>query len=166
MDQALSGFQKLVRNEGEEGVWYSYREDNVKMPVCRQTKSGNLVEWETAIVPADQNEERVTFVFAGGLGYRSEPKTDGFVFVVNGAEQLRFDLPEHTNRWRSADGRTELRFSALRHLPHDQLGVFQATLPKSLTQAGQPCRFGVQSLGRGSRRWFGLNLYSDANTEE
>lgn len=166
LGEALSGFQKLVRNEGEDGTWYSYREDNVKMPVCRQTQPGHSVEWETALVPPDLKEERVIFVFAGGLGYRSEPKTAGFVFLVNGVEQIRFDLPEQTSRWRSADGQVELRFTTLRHQPQDQFGLFQITLPRSLTQAGQPCRFGVRSLGLGSRRWFGLNLYADAHTEE
>ncbi len=166
VDQALSGFQKLVRNEGEEGVWYSYREDNVKMPICRQTKPGNLVEWETEVVPPEPQDERVTFLFAGGLGYRSEPKTDGFVFLVNGVEQVRFDLPGATNRWRSADGGIELRFLALREPPQDQLGVFQLSLPRTLVPPGQPCRFGVRSLGQGSRRWFGLNLYPDASAEE
>lgn len=166
LDQARSGYQKMVRNEGEEGVWYSYREDNVKMPICRQTQPGHLLEWETAVVPSDQKDERVAFTFAGGLGYRSEPKTAGFAFLVNGQEQLRFDLPEQTNRWRSADGRVELRFNALRHPPQDELGVFQVILPRDLVPAGQPCRFGVRSLGQGSRRWFGLNLYTDEDTEE
>jgi len=164
--EALSGFEKLTRNEGEEGVWYSYREDNVKMPVCRQTQAGHLVEWKTAAAPAEGTNDFLTFVFAGGLGYQSEPKTDGFVFLVNGVEQVRFDLPEQTNRWQSADGRVTLRFAALRKPPQDQLGLFTATLARGLWAPGQPCRFAVRSLGQGSRRWFGLNLYTDANAEE
>ena len=65
----LSGFQRLLLNQGEESVWYSYREDNAKTCVCRQTGPGNLVQWETAAVPADSKQSSVTFVFAGGLGY-------------------------------------------------------------------------------------------------
>ena len=53
--------------------------------------------------------DRVTFVFAGGLGYSSEPKTEGFVLEINGKETLRFDLPE-PKKWQSADKRVELRF--------------------------------------------------------
>ncbi|MBN2505088.1 MAG: hypothetical protein JXQ71_00180 [Verrucomicrobia bacterium] len=166
LGSALSGFQKLVRNEGEEGVWYTYREDNVTQPICRQTQPGHLVQWDTAPVPSEIRDERITFMFGGGLGYRSEPRTEGFMFQVNGIDQVRFDLPEQTNRWRSADGRIELRFVALRHLPHDELGVFQVSLPRSLATPGTACRFGVRSLGQGSRRWFGLNRYTDAHLEE
>jgi beta-galactosidase len=166
LDQALSGFQKLIRNEGEEGTWYSYCEDNVTLPICRQTQPGHLVEWETAATPPEGKDERVTFVFAGGLGYQSEPKTDGFLFLVNGADQVRFDLPEQTNQWRSADGLVAIRFVPLRHLPQDQLGLFQVTLSRTLCPPGQACRFGVRSLGQGSRRWFGLNLYTDVLGED
>ena len=45
-------------------------------------------------MPKDYKGERVTFAFAGGLGYQTQPKTDGFVLEVNGKEALRFDLPE------------------------------------------------------------------------
>jgi hypothetical protein len=169
MSDAWSGFQKLLRNEGEEGVWHTYREDNVKMPICRQTQPGNLIEWETAIPPvavSAGSNGSVRFVFAGGLGFESQAKTGGFAFLVNGLEQVRFDLPEQTNRWHSADGGVELKFITLRSLPQDHLGLFQVTLPQSLVTPGQPCRFGVRSLGENSRRWFALHLYPDANEAE
>ena len=164
LENALSGFARVLRNEGEEGVWYSYCEDNVAMRICRQTKPGNLVEWETANLTADWTGERVTFVFAGGLGYSSQPKTEGFVFMVNGQDQCRFDLAGTYPKWASADGRVALQFFPLRHVPEDELGLFHVTVERRLLQPGHGCRFGVRSLGSGSRRWFGLNLYSDPGT--
>ncbi len=158
----LSGFQRLLLNQGEESVWYSYREDNAKTCVCRQTGPGNLVQWETAAVPADSKQSSVTFVFAGGLGYSSQPKTAGFIFLVNGRETVRFDLADRTAKWSSADRKVELRFLPRRHVPQDCLGIFYAVISADLVKPGEPCRLGVRSLGSGSRRWFGLSPYTDA----
>jgi hypothetical protein len=35
------------------------------------------------------------------------------------------------------------------------------TVARDLLTPGKPCRLGVRSLGAGSRRWFGLNPYTD-----
>jgi hypothetical protein len=157
----LSGFHRLLLNQGEDSVWYSYREDNAKTCICRQSGPGNLVQWETAAVPADAKQSSVTFVFAGGLGYSSQPKTAGFVFLVNGRETARFDLADRAAKWVSADRKVELRFVPRRHIPQDCLGIFYAVISSELVKPGEPCRLGVRSLGSGSRRWFGLSPYSD-----
>ena len=163
---ALSGFRRLLRNEGEEGAWYSYREDNIRMPICRQTQPGHAIEWETAAAPADAGAEQVSFVFAGGLGWRSEPKTDGFEFLVNGEKKLVFDLVEEHGKWTSADGKVTLQFVLKRTLPEDRLGWFYVTLARGEFKPGEPCRFTVRSLGRGSHRWFALHPYDDLTEEE
>ena len=157
----LPGFQRLSLNEGEDGTWYSYREDNAKTYICRQTVPGNLVQWETAAVPAAGKPSAVTFVFAGGLGYSSQPKTAGFVLLVNGRETARFDLADRATKWCSTDRKVEIRFSPRRHVPQDCLGVFYVVISSDLVKPGEPCRLGVRSLGSGSRRWFGLNPYND-----
>jgi beta-galactosidase len=163
---ALAGYVKTIKSEGEEGTWYSYREDDVKMLICRQTAPGHLVEWETCPVPKDWKDEPATFVFAGGLGYRTQPKTEGFVFLVNGQEQFRFDLADKYSKWTSPDGRASARFMVFRQLPQDQLGLLFVTLDRGLIKPGEPCRFGVRSLGDGSRRWFGLNPDADLTAED
>jgi hypothetical protein len=33
------------------------------------------------------------------------------------------------------------------------------TIPRDLIKPGEPCALGVRSLGKKSRRWFGLNPY-------
>ena len=154
----LSGFRRLVANEGEDGVWHSYREDSTRTLICRQTKPGNLVTWETSPAPRELVSDRVTFVFAGGLGFGSEPKTEGFALNINGKETLRFDLPE-PKTWQSADKRVELRFDSRRTISVDQLGLFHLTVSRDMLKPGEPCVLGVRSLGTGSRRWFGLNTY-------
>jgi hypothetical protein len=157
-DGCLPGFRRLVYNEGEDGTWYSYREDGARVLVCRQTQPGHRVAWDTAALPADCRGDRVTFTFAGGLGYGTEPKSEGFVLEINGKEALRFDLPE-PRTWTSADKRIELRLDARRVILPDYLGLFYLTIPRRLLEPGKPCRLGVRSLGTGSRRWFGLNPY-------
>lgn len=157
-DGCLSGFRRLVANEGEEGTWHSYREDKARMIFCRQTKPGNTITWQTAPVPRKVTGDSVTFVFAGGTGYGSEPKTKGFALDINGREALRFDLPKPAI-WQSRDKRVELRFEVRRTMSADQFGLFHLTAPRHMLEPGEPCVLRVRSIGTGSRRWFGLNPY-------
>jgi len=154
----LSGFRRLVTNDGEDGFYPSYREDKARLFVCRQTKPGNLISWETTSVPKDFSGDRVTFVFAGGLGFSSEPKTEGFVLEIDGQGVLRFDMPA-TGKWESVDKRVELRLDVRRTNALDQFGLFFLKVPRDVLKAGEPCRLGVRSLGTGSRRSFFLNPY-------
>jgi beta-galactosidase len=154
----IPGFRKLVSNEGEEGSWYSFKADHARILLCRQNKPGNRVTWETAPVPEGTAGDRVTFVFAGGLGFGSEPKTEGFVLEINGKDALRFDYPE-PKTWQSDDKRVELRFDVSRSVSVDQFGLFHLTVPRELLKPGEPNVLGVRSLGTGSQRWFGLNPY-------
>ena len=153
-----AGFRRLVSNDGAESTWYSYREDKARMLSCQQTKPGNRVAWETAPVPKKSASDRMTFVFAGGLGYSSEPKTEGFALEINGKQVLQFDLPE-PKTWQSADKRVELRFESRRTVSVDQFGLFHLTVPRDMLKPGEPCVLSVRSLGTGSQRWFGLNPY-------
>jgi len=161
----IPGFRCLAEDTGipdpEEVTWYSYRAEAAPVFICRQDRVGNAVAWETVVyAPKAQPDERVTFVFAGALGYSSEPKTEGFVLEVNGKEALRFDMPA-AERWASADGRVELRFESRKTVSVDTFGLFHVTVSRELLTPGQPCRLGVRSLGAGSRRLFGLTPYTD-----
>jgi hypothetical protein len=153
----LAGYRRLLANQGEEGFYPSYCEENSRLFLCRQTKHGNLIAWETAPVPKGFPGEQVTLVFAGGLGFSSEPKTEGFVLGIDGRDVLRFDLP--AGRWESADKRVELRLDVRRTNALDQFGLFFLRMPRDMLKAGEPCRLCVRSLGTGSQRSFFLNPY-------
>ena len=155
------GFQRLIRNEGEKGQWHTYREDNTLVHTCRQTAPGHLVEWETAPAPERLEGKPVTFVFAGGLGWVSQPKTKGLAFLVNGREVIDFDVTQDRATWESKDGKVKLHFAPRRRLPLDAVGFFYVAVAAELLEAGKPCRLGVRSKGSGSRRWFGLHPYTD-----
>ncbi|MBQ2557031.1 MAG: hypothetical protein II561_10815, partial [Thermoguttaceae bacterium] len=64
--------------------------------------------------------------------------------------------------WSSADGSATLEFEAKKELPtNDKYGIFKLTVPASLVKSNQAQDISVRSLGDGSSRWFGINLYTD-----
>ena len=74
---------------------------------------------------------------------------------------LAFDLVRRRGAWKSADGKVRMVFLPLRQLSQDTVGLFYITVAADLLAPGKPLRLGVVSRGRGSRRWFGLNPYTD-----
>jgi hypothetical protein len=156
----LQGFARIVTNEAETVLWHTALEDNVEGFVCRQTRPGNLITWETAPVPTEISTQ-IAFVFAGGLGWKSEPEAGGYVFLVNGKPALDFNFTMEAKSWSSSDGKIELRFRPTRLLPDDALGYFYVRLTPDIIVPGRPCILGVQSKGQRSKRWFGLHPYAD-----
>lgn len=150
----VNGFTRLLTDAGEQTTYPNYRGTTGPMYVCRQTELGQRVEWETAAVPA--TEKAVTFRFAGGLGWRSEPEREGFALLVNDRELIRFEIIAEPHVWRSADGSAQLQFVPRRTTDADALGLFYLTLPAGSVKAGESCRVAVISKSTGSRRWFGL----------
>ena len=96
----------MVSNEGVGSHALSYREDHAAVYYCFQDKPGNRITWETSPVPTDLPADYATFVFAGGLGYRSAPASKGFVLEIGGKEVLRLDVTP-IDGWQSADKRVE-----------------------------------------------------------
>jgi len=157
----LEGFAKLLRNEGEEGRWFSYREQNAVNYVCRQTGEGHLVEWETAPVPEAFDGDGVTFVFAGGLGWISQPETGGCTFNVNGEDAFDFDVVSGFGSWHNQGGSVALSLFPKGITNEDTVGLFYLRIPAALLRPGEPCRLAVRSQGKGSQRWFALHPYND-----
>ncbi|HEY5913445.1 MAG TPA: sugar-binding domain-containing protein [Verrucomicrobiae bacterium] len=159
----LPGFARLLSTNSERADYPSYREASAPLIVCRQLEPGRSLEWETAPVPARWNAARATFVFSGGLGWKSQPQTPGFVLLVNGRELLTFDVASEGHTWLAPGGNARLSFAPEKNLPEDALGLFYLTVPADRLEPGKPCRLAVQSQGKDSRRWFGLNPYPDLN---
>jgi hypothetical protein len=155
----VSGFARLLTQGGEQADYPSYREAEARLHVCRQVEAGRLLEWETAVVPADGQGDEVTFVFAGGLGWVSQRKGGGFTLLLNGQQVLKFDVAPQGGAWSGDNGKVKLRFVVRKSLPEDGLGLFYVTVPADGIKRGEPCRLAVRSDAEGSRRWFGLNPY-------
>ena len=155
----VAGFAATNAETGQP--WPSYRENNAPYYILRQTAETNRLEWTTAPVPASLDSAHVTFVFAGGLGWRSEPETAGFAFCVNGKPIINFDVTDAYRQWRDEATGISLMFLPKRQLHLDTAGIFFVTVPKAQLTPGAPCTFAVESKGSGSQRWFGLNPYTD-----
>jgi hypothetical protein len=157
----LQGFARLVRNDGEEGSWFTYRHDRAAAIICRQTDKGHLVEWLTTPAPDPISGESVTFVFAGGLGWISQPASGGFVFMVEGKDVLGFDVCKGPGTWRNEKSGVALCLLPRRNDAEDQAGLFYVQVPAKMLEPGKPCRLGVRSEATGSSRWFALHPYTD-----
>jgi beta-galactosidase len=157
----LEGFSRLIRNAGEEAAWFTYREARGTNYICRQTEKGHEVEWEIAPVPEGFHGEGVTFVFAGGLGWVSQPAVEGFALAVNGEDVLDFDVAQGFTTWRNDATGVVLFHVPKRTTNEDSAGLFYVRIPATMLEPGKPCRFAVRSKGEGSQRWFALHPYTD-----
>jgi hypothetical protein len=155
----VSGFARLLTQGGEQADYASCREAQAPLYVCQQLEAGRSLEWETAIVPPDWTGSEVTFVFAGGLGWVSQPKSEGFALLLNGQQLLKFDVAQQGQNWSGESGKAKLQFVPRKSLPEDALGLFYLTVPTDRIRRGEPCRIMVRSNAKDSRRWFGLNSY-------
>lgn len=165
-DGCLPGFKSVITTSPQlaevKVTNRSYKAERATMYACRQTRIGNAVTWETVPCPDKLDPaKKTTFAFAGAMGYLVQPKTAGFALDINGEEKLRFDVADKAP-WQSADGSVKMRFDVrVTQKTGDRFGVFYLTVPHSLLTPGKPCRLTVRSLGKGSRRWFGLNHVTD-----
>ena len=156
----MRGYEKLLKMEGEETVYITYREQRAKGYSCRQTKEGNLIEWQTEPVPDNFTENTARFVFAGGLGWVEEPDRGGFDFWINGKKVLRFDLAFETTTWKSKEGSVELKYVPKRFEGSGNVaGFFYVKVGRTLFEPAESLTFGVTSRGSGSNRWFSLHPY-------
>lgn len=156
--QYVQGFRRVVQNDCEEGQTRSYRGETVKQFICRQTETSKKLIWEADPPPANWTEEKAVFVFAGGFGWQSQPRTAGFRFWVNGEPALVFDTPKESAEWRSDDGNVAMRYVSKWNNGEDDAGLFYVTVARDRL-SGEPTQFAVESLGDGSKRWFGLAPY-------
>ena len=157
----VEGFARLRRNDGESSAWFTYREASARTEIVRQTEAGHAVEWETAPMPASIPGGAVTLVFAGGLGWISQPESGGFALSVNGEDVLHFDVCRGRGLWRDASSGVTLALAPRRSTSEDTAGLFYLGVPRERVQPGQPCLITVTSLGSGSQRWFALHPYTD-----
>ncbi len=157
----VEGFARILHNEGEHGKWFTYRKSRDRAEIVRQTAAGHVIEWETGVVPESLPGDSLSFVFAGGLGWVSQPAVGGFALALNGKEVLRFDVCRGHGRWQDSSGRVTLGFAARGMTSEDTAGLFYLGVPREFVTPGQPCRIAVTSAGAGSQRWFALHPYPD-----
>lgn len=160
-NKCVEGFSKILAASEPAQNWYSIRENNTPMYAVRQTDGRRFIRWMTADVPSPLTENTVTFAWAGGMGWETEPQGGDFTLSVNGTSLIEFPFTEQNAVWCDARYCSELRYIVLRTVVPDSFGIFLLTVPRSLTQPGKPIELEVSTTANGSKRWFGLNPYKN-----
>ncbi len=144
----VEGFAEVAQSTEPLGTWHSYREDNIPVYGIRQTDGKQRVVWRTAPVPTPWPHKVVTFVWAGGIGWRSQPGGGGFSLAVDGKPLLDFPFVSESTRWQSADGSVALDYQVRRSDAEDTFGLFLLTVPADRVTPGESR--GADALGIGA----------------
>ena len=126
----------------------------------RPTDGVQNITWKTAPLPTGWNHDSVTFVWSGGIGYRSQPDAAAFELALNGQKLLDIPFTSSSTEWPCGPGAT-LRYFVLRKTPDDTAGLFFLTLPTSKVPPSRSVELTLSAPGKGSRRWISLVPYRD-----
>lgn len=132
----------------------------------RQTDGKQRIVWKSAALPGDWPHKTVTLVWAGGIGWRSQPDGGPFSLLVNGKHRIDFPFTTQSARWSSPDGATRLDYVVRRSTNEDSFGLFFLTLPVTDLTPGQPAEVAITAPAADSRRWVSLVPYTDVVRSE
>lgn len=158
------GFQQLLTKNPQRSRWYNYSGHQAERPFIRQTSLEQSLKWITGSSPG--SGPVANFLFAGGLGWLSEPATDGFEMVLNDLQVVELDVTRHSKSWQSGDGRVRLDYLVTWQSDTDSGGLFYVRVPRDLLDAKGRLTIEVRSLGSGSKRWFALDDVKTARQTE
>lgn len=153
--ESANGYLQLLTENPQRSRWYNYSGGQTDRPFIRQTDQEQSLKWITA--PTKGFGPVANFVFAGGLGWLSEPATDGFEMVLNDRQVVELDVTLHSKSWQSADGQVQLDYLVTWQSDTDSGGLFYLTVPRDLLDAKDRLAVEVRSRGAGSQRWFALD---------
>ncbi len=162
----VEGFSKVLEHTEKPSPWYSYRQNDVQNYPVRQTDGKQKLRWATGAVPKDWGHDTVTFVWAGGIGWKGEPGGGHFSLAMNGRPMLDFPFAQTTTTWQNADGSIRFQYLVLKTTDQDSFGLFFLTVPKSHVKAGESVELTVTATAQNSKRWFGLNPFTDVVARE
>ena len=157
VDGLIAGFQRLLRNDGGNSIWYDFLGDKAPTHHLRQLSSGTTLEWETAAVSRSPQKSMTCFVFAGSFGAFNEPVTGGFLLTVNESGNVVFDLTATDCLWQNSQQTVALLFQMRWSSAEGAAGFFYVGVSSDLVTPEKPCRISVSALGSDSERWFGVN---------
>lgn len=147
----VNGFAKKI-----EGTDFSYHSS---IPVAkaslliRATDGNSSMEWETAPVPENLNEETVTFVWLAGIG--SSPGRAQFDVKINSHGKFSF-WADGTESWRktAADGSTLSFQKDMTDQFGDQFGFMFLQIPAEKIVKGEPLKIKVTGGNFNKTSWY------------
>ena len=157
----VEGFSRLLESTEGAAPWQSYREDDVDTHPVRQTDGKQRLAWQTAPLPEGWPHKTVTFVWAGGIGWRSQPEGGTFSLWVDGKQRLSFPFATQSTRWSGPDESLRLDYLVRRATNEDTFGLFFLTLPADQVGPGRSCEIALTAPAADSRRWVSLVPYTD-----
>jgi hypothetical protein len=162
----VEGFAEVAQSTQQLGTWHSYREDNIPVYGIRQTDGKQRVTWRTAPVPTPWPHKVVTFVWAGGIGWRSEPGGGGFSLAMDGKPLLDFPFVAESTHWQSQDGSVGLDYQVRRSDSEDTFGLFLLTVPAERVTSGKAVELTLTASAQNSKRWISVVPYTDVVATE
>ena len=114
------------------------------------------MKWDASI-HSNQDGFSYVYVFTGGLGWGTEPKTRGFSLSIQDEEKIQFDVTRKISRWVSKDETVEMLYLPTWTSGVDSGGFFFVSLVRIPDNSGGVIEYNVRSLGSGSLRWFALD---------
>jgi hypothetical protein len=147
---------KVTSTDHESTEWHNFVGDFVPRGFIRQQKIGMELAWVTHPI-SKPVETALVFAFIGGVGWETEPMTDGFSLSIGDEEKLRFDVTRELSRWVSGDETVELIYLPTWTSAVDSGGFFFVSLTQIPVNDDGAVKFAVRSLGQGSKRWFALD---------
>ncbi|MBA61462.1 MAG: hypothetical protein CMJ76_03765 [Planctomycetaceae bacterium] len=150
-----SGFSQLKSVNPARDHWFHYSGLQDQRPFIRQTDKQQTIKWKTSAVSG--NSKEIRFVFAGGLGWITQPKTEGFKVLINGQPKLNIDVTLDTTSWESDDTQVKLDYLVTWNSDIDSAGLFYLTVPTALLDNNGQLEIEVRSLGSESLRWFSID---------
>lgn len=154
-ENSQSGFKQLYSINPARDHWFHYSGLRAERPYIRQTSQEQSIHWATSVVRRQSKE--TCFVFAGGLGWGTQPKTEGFKVLLNGQSKLNIDVTLNTTSWLSDDKRVRLDYLVTWNSDIDSAGLFYLTVPTELINNNGQLEIEVRSLGSDSLRWFSVD---------
>jgi hypothetical protein len=150
----LAGYEKAV--SGQELEYHSPLPEAQRSLLVRSDDSARSMEWETAVVPSDFDEDVATFVLLAGIDATDD--TREFALSIDGRPVLRFQTPHAaetgTLNWIGEAGvRAEFRVTLVDRYA-DAMGYLLLHVPHQLLRPGEPLRLSVAGESVGSRTWF------------
>ena len=146
----------VTSTDQEPTEWHNFAGDFVPRGFIRQQKTGTELAWVTPPFSKLAGTALV-YGFTGGVGWVTEPQTDGFSLSIGGEEKLRFDVTRELSRWVSDDKTAELIYLPTWTSAVDSGGFFFVSLTRIPVNDDGAVEFAVRSLGQGSKRWFALD---------
>ncbi len=150
----LAGYAQAIA--GQELEYHSPLPDAQRSLLVRSDDSAPRIEWETAVVPADFQEDVATFVLLAGIDASDD--TREFVLSIDGRPALRFETPlvaeSGTLTWIGEDEvRAEFRVVLVDRYS-DAMGYLLLHVPHGLLRPGEPLLLSVAGESAESRTWF------------